>query len=150
MRRVCKELRRRFSVKPMRPAQIVVFRYFATARTAMPQMLLIVEPIGQREQRGLEAGQAMYQRMLDFTAELRSAGALMMSSSLATAATRLQMPDGAAARVVDGPFAEAKEMIGGFFLLDCATREEALTWAARCPAAAFATVEVRETSPCYG
>ena len=45
--------------------------------------------------------------------------------------------------LVDGPFAEAKEMVGGFFLVDCKTREEALAIAARCPAAEWATVEVR-------
>ena len=75
--------------------------------------------------------------------------ALALCSALATAATRLQRPPGAAARVMDGPFAEAKEMIGGFFLIDVATREQALAWAARCPAVAWATVEVRETGPCY-
>lgn len=115
----------------------------------MPHMLLIVEPIGQREARGVEGGQLAYQQMLDFTEDLKRAGVLMASSSLATAATRLQQPQGAAARVLDGPFAEAKEMIGGFFLLDVLTQKEALAWAARCPAAAWATVEVRETGPCF-
>jgi hypothetical protein len=100
----------------------------------MPHMLLIVEPIGQREARGAERGQVVYQHMLDFTDELRRAGVLMTTSSLATAATRLAKPEGAAARVVDGPFAEAKEMVGGFFLLDVATREQALKWAVRCAA----------------
>jgi hypothetical protein len=116
----------------------------------MPHMLLIVEPVGQRGKRGLEGGQAAYQHMLDFTDELRDAGVLMASSSLASAATRLQRPPGAAApRLLDGPFAEAKEMIGGFFLLNCDTRQAALDWAERCPAAAWATVEVRETGPCF-
>lgn len=115
----------------------------------MPQMLLIVEPIGQREQRGIEGGQVAYQQMLNFTEDLKRAGVLMVSSSLATAATRLQRPEGAPPRVLDGPFAEAKEMIGGFFLLDVPTRDDALAWAARCPAAAWATVEVRETEPCF-
>jgi hypothetical protein len=115
----------------------------------MPHMLLIVEPIGQREERGLELGKVVYQQMLDFTDELRLAGVLMATSALASAATRLQRPAGAAPRVLDGPFAEAKEMIGGFFLLNVDTHEQALDWAARCPAAAWATVEVRETGPCY-
>jgi len=112
-------------------------------------MLLIVEPIGQREARGVENGKVVYQQMLDFTEDLKRAGVLMASSSLATEATRLQRPQGTAARVLDGPFAEAKEMIGGFFLLDVPSKEDALAWAARCPAAAWATVEVRETGPCF-
>ncbi len=116
----------------------------------MPHMLLIVEPLGQRQERGIEEGRVAYQKMLDFTDELRRSGVLIASSSLASAATRLQPPQGAASsRVLDGPFAEAKEMIGGFFLLNCDTREAALGWAERCPAAAWATIEVRETGPCY-
>jgi hypothetical protein len=112
-------------------------------------MLLIVEPIGQREARGVEGGKVAYQKMLDFTDDLKRAGVLMASSSLATEATRLLRPQGTATRVLDGPFAEAKEMVGGFFLLNVPTRDDALSWAARCPAAAWATVEVRETGPCF-
>jgi hypothetical protein len=112
-------------------------------------MLLIVEPIGQRQERGAEGGQVAYGQMLDYTEALKDAGVLLASSSLATAASRLQRPAGAPARVTDGPFAEAKEMIGGFFLLNVSTRDDALGWAARCPAAAWATVEVRETGPCF-
>jgi hypothetical protein len=116
----------------------------------MPYMLLIVEPVGQRAERGLEAGREAYDSMLGFTAELQSEGVLLNSSSLASSAeaSRLQVRDGRRA-VVDGPFAEAKEMVGGFFLLDVATRDEALAIAARCPAAAWATVEVRATGPCH-
>lgn len=40
-------------------------------------------------------------------------------------------------------------MIGGFFLLDCASQEEAVAIAKGCPAARFATVEVRECAPCF-
>ena len=56
----------------------------------MAHMLLIVEPLGQREERGVEGGQLAYQQMLDFTGDLRRAGALMACSSMAAAATRLQ------------------------------------------------------------
>jgi hypothetical protein len=63
-------------------------------------------------------------------------------------ATRVQVRGGQA-KWLDGPFAEAKEMIGGFFLIECAGAEEALAIAARCPAAEWATVEVRGLAPCY-
>ena len=49
----------------------------------------------------------------------------------------------------DGPFTEAKEMVGGFFLVDCASREEAVALASECPAARWAAVEVREVAPCH-
>ena len=51
--------------------------------------------------------------------------------------------------MLDGPFAEAKEMVGGFFLLDCKTQAEAVTIDAKCPAAEWGTVEVREVGPCF-
>ena len=50
--------------------------------------------------------------------------------------------------LVDGPFSESKEMVGGFFLLDCATREEAVAIAA-VPGRRWATVEAREFGPCF-
>ena len=46
--------------------------------------------------------------------------------------------------VVDGPFAEAREVIGGYYVIDTPTRDFALEWAARCPGATFGTMEVRE------
>jgi hypothetical protein len=51
--------------------------------------------------------------------------------------------------VLDGPFAEAKEMVGGFFLVDVPTREEAVALARECPAAEWAEIEVRALGPCY-
>lgn len=114
----------------------------------MPQMLLIVEPLGQRAARGRVAGEAVYQRMLDFAAELKAEGLLIGTNSLGTAARRLSKRDGGA-QVLDGPFAEAKEMVGGYFLLDTEDPVVALAWAERCPAAEWATVEIRGVGPCY-
>lgn len=114
----------------------------------MPQMLLIIEPIGQRAERGRVNGEAVYQRMLDFAAELKAEGLLLATNSLSTAARRLaKRSDGV--HVVDGPFAEAKEMVGGFFLLDTDDDAVAMACAQRCPAAEWATVEVRGVGPCY-
>nr|WP_084151264.1 YciI family protein [Azohydromonas australica] len=56
---------------------------------------------------------------------------------------------GGRAQVMDGSFADAKEMVGGFFLTDCDSRAGALDIAARCPAAQWATVEVRALGPCF-
>jgi hypothetical protein len=51
--------------------------------------------------------------------------------------------------VLDGPFAEAKGMVGRCLLLDCASLDEAVAIAHECPAAEWATVEVRALAPCY-
>lgn len=116
----------------------------------MPHMLLIHEPVGQRAARTEAEGRAAYDSMLRWGAELRDRGILIAAESLAALddAARVTAPGGKA-RIVDGPFAEVKEMVGGFFLLDVATRKEALALAAECPAAAWATVEVRALAPCY-
>jgi hypothetical protein len=114
----------------------------------MSYMLLIVEPLGQRGTRTLPQGQDAYQRMLDYAESLRSQGVLVESNSLRSEAVRVSM-QGARLTMTDGPFTEAKEMIGGFFLLSCKTREEALACARQCPAAEWATVEVRGVGPCY-
>ena len=116
----------------------------------MPYMLLIHEAVGQRGLRNEAEGHAVYERMLKFAADLKARGLLLGVESLVSqdAASRVQVREGKA-NVLDGPFAEAKEMIGGFFLLDCGTREEAVAIARQCPAAEWATVEVRETGPCY-
>lgn len=116
----------------------------------MPYMLLITEPTGQRQTRSPEEGQDLYARMLRFTDDLKAQGLHIASDSLRSDrhGVRVQVRGGQA-RLTDGPFAEAKEMVGGFFLLNCASRDEALAIARRCPAAEWATVEVRETGPCH-
>ena len=116
----------------------------------MPYMLLIVEPRGQRDERNEAQGRAVYQRMLDYSAALKSRGVLRTSQSLRSDSegVRVRVRDGKSA-VLDGPFAESKEMIGGYFILDCNTREEAVAIASEVPAAEWATIEVREFGPCF-
>jgi hypothetical protein len=114
----------------------------------MSYMLLIVEPPGQREERGREAGEAVYDRMLGYAHSLKERGVLVAVNSLKSESARLTIRGGKST-VVDGPFTEAKELVGGFFLLNVKTRDEALALAGECPAAEWATVEVREIGPCY-
>jgi len=116
----------------------------------MTHMLLMIEPVEQRYSRTEAEGRAVYERMTRWGDGLRERGLLIASESLAShaEAARLKVRDGKT-QVVDGPFSEAKEMVGGFFLLNCETRAEALEIAAGCPAAEWATVEVRSLAPCY-
>jgi hypothetical protein len=114
----------------------------------MPYMLLIMEPHGQRAARTPEEGTRAYERMLDFAANLKARGLLRATESLRSGGVRVATHDGKRRRI-DGPFAETKELVGGFFLLDCADAEQAIAIAGECPAAEWATVEVRELGPCY-
>jgi hypothetical protein len=115
----------------------------------MAYMLLIVEQPGQRAARTEAEGRILYERMLRFSEDLKSRGMLTISQSLKsdTSGARLRAQDDHVS-IVDGPFAESKEMIGGFFLLTCETREQAIAIARECPAVQWATVEVRELGPC--
>ena len=113
-------------------------------------MLIIMEPRGQRHARGEAEGRAVYQRMLDCSAALKSRGVLRTSQSLLTdtSGVRVKVRDGKRT-LVDGPFSESKEMVGGYFILECETRDEAVAIASEVPAAEWATIEVRECGPCY-
>ena len=116
----------------------------------MTYMLLILEPHGQRATRTESEGRAAYQRMLDYSAKLKARGVLRASQSLLTdtEGVRVRVRDGKRT-LLDGPFSESKEMVGGYFILDCATRDEAVAIASEVPAAEWATVEVREFGPCF-
>ncbi len=116
----------------------------------MEFLLMIVEPRGDRESRNEEEGRALYDEMVGFGEKLAAQGQLLASRSLRPDkhGVRIQQRSGKPL-LRDGPFAEAKEMVGGFYLIDCADREAAIAIAARCPAARFASVEVRECAPCY-
>lgn len=88
-----------------------------------------------------EAGYAEYTR---FANDARAAGVLVGGEELdhTSTATTVRVRDGEQL-VTDGPFAELKEAIGGYFLLECGSIDEACEWAARIPGAHHGTVEVR-------
>jgi len=116
----------------------------------MPYMLLIVEDGERRRRRSAADGRAAQDRMQRFSEALESRGLLKARDSLRSdvEGVRIAVRDGKRL-VVDGPFAESKEIVGGFFLIDCRTKEEAVAIASECPATEWATVEVREIGPCW-
>jgi hypothetical protein len=83
-----------------------------------------------------------YLTALEASGVLASAGGLQPPAT----ATTVRVTDGR--RVVqDGPFADTKEQLGGYFVIEVGDLDDALEWAARCPAAAYASVEVRPLLP---
>jgi len=117
---------------------------------AVPYMLLIIEPRGQRQERTDAEGRAVYDRMLQYSAALKERGVLRASQSLRNDSEGVRVRvRGGKSTLLDGPFSESKEMVGGYFILDVETREEAVAIAAEVPAAEWATVEVREFGPCF-
>ena len=79
-----------------------------------------------------------------FSAEVEAAGVWVGGEPLDTTATAtsVQLRDGEVV-TTDGPFAETKEQLGGFYILECETLDDAIAWAAKIPHAATGTVEVR-------
>lgn len=116
----------------------------------MAYLLLIVEPRGQRAERTPDEAKQAYAEMVRFGEDLKARGLVRAYESLRSDADGVRVSvRGGKRKLLDGPFAEAKEMVGGFFLIDCETQEQAVAIAAECPAAAWATVEVREIAPCH-
>jgi hypothetical protein len=79
-----------------------------------------------------------------YTQALKKAGALVGANRLqpTTVATTVREANGKT-QVLDGPYAESKEQLGGYYLIDVPDLDAALSWAARCPAANHGVVEVR-------
>jgi len=92
-----------------------------------------------------EQQEAALAAMAAFMAPLRASGRLKETAGLGPDfdGARVQVAAGAAT-VTDAPFADAERTIGGYFVVDCASREEAIELAKSCPAAERSTVEVRQ------
>jgi hypothetical protein len=80
----------------------------------------------------------------DFTEELRSAGAMVAGDALqpTTNATTVRVRDGEQL-VTDGPFAETKEQLGGYYLIEAGSLDAATEWAAKLPGSQHGSVEIR-------
>jgi hypothetical protein len=91
-----------------------------------------------------EARQNMMARYNKVNEEMTEAGAYIGGNPLtpATTATTVRVRSGKV-QTTDGPFAETKEQLGGYFLLECKDLDEAIQWAAKIPHAAECAVEVR-------
>jgi hypothetical protein len=107
-------------------------------------MALIYAEEGGWEALDDDARQAAYDRYTSFADDARAAGVLVAGDELASTqdATTVRLRDQQLV-VTDGPYAEVKEALGGFFILDCASIDEAVDWAARIPGAEHGAVEVR-------
>jgi hypothetical protein len=79
-----------------------------------------------------------------YTTALQQAGVLRAGNRLRTADTATTVRvRGGKTEVLDGPFIETKEQLGGYYVIDVADLDAALSWAARCPGASHGAVEVR-------
>ena len=83
--------------------------------------------------------------MTKYNSELTKAGVLLTLDGLHPGSKGARVSfGGGVPSVTDGPFTEAKEVIGGYWLIDVGSRDEAVEWARRCPAADGDVIEVRQ------
>lgn len=83
--------------------------------------------------------------MMKYNETLQKAGVLLALDGLhpPSMGARVSFPGGRPV-VKDGPFAEAKEVVGGYWMIQVASREEAIEWAKRCPGGENETIEIRQ------
>jgi hypothetical protein len=110
----------------------------------MQYMLLIWDDEAQRAKMSEDDGKKMMGEYFAVTTELRESGAFVAGDALEASgsASTVRLRGGEQA-VTDGPFAETKEQLGGYYIVDVGSHAEALTWAAKIPAARSGAIEVR-------
>ncbi len=106
-------------------------------------LMLYSDPAGFAQMSPAEQQQAMGAYSA-YTEALKNAGAYVGSNRLqpVSAATTVRVANGKS-QVLNGPFADSKEQLGGYFLIEATDLDSALSWAARCPGAAHGSIEVR-------
>ena len=110
----------------------------------MQYMLLIYAQEGGWNAMPEAAQKAGLSQYTAYGEALRKAGAYVGSDRLkdTNTATTVTVANGKT-QVMDGPFADTKEQLGGYYIVEAKTLDEAIEWAARCPGASHGKVEVR-------
>ena len=114
----------------------------------MQYMLLIYSDEAGFQTMSEEQGREAMAAYGAYTAALRKAEVLVSSDRLkpTATATTVRVANGKT-EVLNGPYAETREQLGGYFLIDVPDLDAALSWAARCPGASHGTLEVRPVWP---
>ena len=110
----------------------------------MQYMLLIYDTEGSMGAMTADQRNAFMGEYGAYTEGLRAAGKFVAGDALqpTATATSVRVRDGERL-VTDGPFAETKEQLGGYYLIEAASLDEALDWAAKIPSSRLGTIEVR-------
>jgi hypothetical protein len=113
--------------------------YHPNGRPVMRYLILIYENEATTPQ-----DESEFQKWIEYTTRLRESGAWLGGEALqpTATATTVRVKNGKMV-TTDGPFAETKEQLGGYYMVDCKNLDEALKWAAQIPSAGRGPVEVR-------
>lgn len=110
----------------------------------MQYMMLIYSSEAASPKPGSDEFGALIQNYQGFTEEVRNNKALVSGDALqpVTTATTVSVRNGKT-ETMDGPFAETKEQLGGYYLLECKDLDEAIEYAAKIPTAEYGRIEIR-------
>jgi len=102
-------------------------------------------PPGEKAGEGFAPPVEAVAKMMTFNEELAKAGVLISLDGLHPSSRGSRVAfSGGTPKVTDGPFTEAKEVVGGYWMIETKSKEEAVEWARRCPAADGDVIEVRQ------
>ena len=108
-------------------------------------MMLMIPKGYEKAAPGTTPDPKAVEAMMKYNEELQKAGVLLALDGLhpPSESARVTFTDGTP-KVTDGPFAEAKEVVGGYWIIQVRSRDEAIMWATRCPAGPNEMIEVRQ------
>ena len=112
----------------------------------MKYMIMLQFKRGEGPQEGTPEYDAEMKRWGEINAEMREAGVMVAVTGLQIdASTTVSSPEGGAPVVTDGPYAETKEVLFSFYVIDVPDLDAAIEWAKKMPAAEYGGVEIRPT-----
>jgi hypothetical protein len=108
-------------------------------------MMLMIPKGYEKAQPGTMPDQKAVTVMMKYNEALQKAGVLLAIDGLHPPSMGARVAfSGGKPKVTDGPFAEAKEVIGGYWMIQVKSKEEAVEWASRCPASDNEVIELRQ------
>lgn len=108
-------------------------------------MMLMIPKGYERAEPGAMPDAGAVEAMMKYNEALQKAGVLLALDGLHPPSMGARISfTGGRPQVTDGPFAEAKEVLGGYWMIQVKSREEAIAWAKRCPASENEVIEVRQ------
>src|SRR5579872_5340935 len=108
-------------------------------------MVMMIPGARERIEGGVLPDPKLIEKMMTYNEELSKAGVLLALDGLQPSSKGAPLAfKGGKATVRDGPFTEARELVGGYWMWQCKSKEEAVEWAKRCPAEEGDTLEIRQ------
>ncbi len=108
-------------------------------------MMLMIPKGYEQAQPGTMPDAKAVAAMMKYNEELRKAGVLVTLDGLHPPSMGARVSfSGGKPKVTDGPFAEAKEVVGGYWMINVKSRDEAIEWAKRCPGSDNEVIEIRQ------